>query len=298
MVAISVVMPVFNRAETVRRAIESVLSQEFADFELIIVDDGSSDTTVDVIRSVADTRIRLLIQARNMGGNAARNRGIGEARAPIVSFLDSDDVFLRGKLKRITSFFARNPHVDAVIDSFELQFPPERNGRKVLRQNPELMSSAAVEEATYARTLFKATPAISARKAALEKIGMFDETLKRRQDMDMVLRLAAATNVQSIPDVLWTKHWTPGAISSKQNTFIAAVLDICDRHPSYMSETRFRCGLARDFARHFLRLALRCRLTAMREDWRLFALRHGAAEARRLFSEGIWEMIVRAFKRL
>ena len=114
MPSISVVVPVFNRAGSVTQAINSLLRQDFEKFEIIIVDDGSNDNTVEVIQAIGDPRIRLFPQPENMGGNAARNRGVREARAPIICFLDSDDEFLPHKLGYINRYFRDHPEVDAL----------------------------------------------------------------------------------------------------------------------------------------------------------------------------------------
>ena len=89
----SVVIPVFNRADALRRAIESVRAQTFQDFEIVVVDDGSTDDPKAVIEHFADPRIRFFRQS-NGGGGAARNRGIDEAKGLFTAFLDSDDLFL------------------------------------------------------------------------------------------------------------------------------------------------------------------------------------------------------------
>src|ERR1700752_2956055 len=110
--ASAVVMPVYNRAATVGRAIQSVLSQEFQDFELIIVDDGSTDGTPDVVASFADPRLRFIRLPANAGGNAARNRGIDAGTAPLITFLDSDDHYLSNKLEFAVHYFEDRPEVD------------------------------------------------------------------------------------------------------------------------------------------------------------------------------------------
>ena len=83
--SISVVLPVFNRADVVGRAIESVLNQQFGAFELIVVDDGSTDGSAEAVRAIDDPRVELIALGRNQGGNAARNVGIRQARSPLSS---------------------------------------------------------------------------------------------------------------------------------------------------------------------------------------------------------------------
>jgi len=288
--AIAVVMPVYNRAASVRAAIDSVLAQDFPDFELLAVDDGSKDGTPEVIEAIGDPRIRCLRQPQNRGGNAARNRGIREAESPLICFLDSDDEFLPHKLGFVAEFFARHPEIDVLADSFRLIYPPETGKAPADRPNPELWTSAEVEQAVFSRRLYKATPALSARKKALEEIGLFDETLKRRQDMDLILRLTRSARCASTPAVLWTKRWSADSISAKQNTFATAMIEMCERHPDYLTRPEFRIGLSRDFARHFLRLlGTGHGLTAIR-DLRRCAGFFGWVQTLRLTGAGLVEM--------
>ena len=95
---VSVILPVHNRADVLPRAIESVLGQELREFELVVIDDGSTDGSAEVAGSFGDERIRLIRLDRNRGGNVARNEGIRAARAPLIAFLDSDDRYFPDKL--------------------------------------------------------------------------------------------------------------------------------------------------------------------------------------------------------
>ncbi len=95
---ISVIMPIFNAQQDLREAIESVLQQSFVDFELLIIDDGSTDQSVQIIRSFDDPRIRLISQAQNLGLVAALNRGISEACGQFIARMDGDDLCLPERL--------------------------------------------------------------------------------------------------------------------------------------------------------------------------------------------------------
>ncbi len=108
---VSVIIPTYNRGWVLREAIDSVLAQDYTDYELIVVDDGSTDNTRKILDSYG--RDIIVLQQPNQGVSAARNRGIAESRAQLVALLDSDDIWLPQKLTRQVAFFKSNP--DALI---------------------------------------------------------------------------------------------------------------------------------------------------------------------------------------
>ena len=295
--AITVVIPAYNRAETVGAAIASVLAQDFADFEVVVVDDGSGDATAAVVAATDDPRVGCLRLPDNRGVCAARNAGIRAASAPLIAFLDSDDYFLPNKLGFVVRFFAEHPDIDVLLDSFEVVYPPSMGKAAAARRNPDLLDSTAVERAVFRRDLWKATPALSARREALFAAGLFDESLRRRVDMDIVLRLVRSARCASTSTVLWCKRWTDDSISAAAHTYIPAVLAICSRHPDYLARREWRAGLARDISRHLLRQAGRGRFGLLARDWRQLRECFGATEALRLCGEGAAEIARRALDR-
>lgn len=253
-------MPTYNRAATLGRAVDSVLGQSFRDFELIVVDDGSRDATAEVMAAYGPPVVYHRLN-KNGGGNAARNRGVLAAMGEIVCFLDSDDEYLPHKLRTIADYFTHHPEIDAVVDSYMVAGDPP-----VSRRNPVLSDSAALRSAVFNRKLWKATPAISARRAALLAVGGFDETVRRRQDMDLILRLTKRVRCASIDQVLWHKHTNQDAISATQTTFLPATMELCRRHPDYLTNGSQRQGVERDLGRHFLRLAIAGNFASFRRD--------------------------------
>lgn len=256
-------MPVYNRSKVIGRAIQSVLDQEFEDFELIVVDDGSSDGSAEIVEAIADNRIRLIRQPSNRGGNAARNLGIREARAPLVAFLDSDDWFQPNKLRAVSDFFAARAEIDVLVDSFIKTYPTGSNRPDTPRPNPVIDDNEAFLEALFGRDIWKATPGISARREALERAGMFDETLRRRQDYDLLVRLAKVARCASTDQLLWVKTNSADAISANDSTFLDSILEFAERHPEYLSDPRFHKGFALDLARYFNRIISRRRFNAI-----------------------------------
>jgi len=245
--AVSVILPVHNRADVLSRAISSVIEQRLTEWELIVVDDGSTDRSVEVAESFGDERVRVLRLEINRGGNAARNEGIRAAKAPLIAFLDSDDSYLPEKLKRVVHHFGQRPQLDLLVDSFVKVQP---SNARVVRKNPVIEDREIFRRALFTRRLWKATPAISLRREVAIRAGLFDETLRRLQDFDFLIRASQFANCASTDEVLWVKYWDAGAISA-QDTFIPANIELVRRHPEYLERTEYRPGLG-----YALRLSL------------------------------------------
>jgi glycosyltransferase involved in cell wall biosynthesis len=281
--AISVVLPVHNRADVLSRAIGSVLHQTLENFELVIVDDGSTDASAEVAKSFDDPRIKLIELGQNRGGNAARNAGVRAASAPFVAFLDSDDVYRPDKLQQVVAVFDRRPELELLVDSF-VKIQP--SGARVVRRNPVIGDTKTFRRALFTRQLWKATPSITVRRDTILRV-MFDESLRRLQDFDFLIRASEVANCASTDAVLWEKYWDANAISIQDN-MIAANVELVRRHPEYLREREYRPGLA-----YILRLTLWRRLKkanfggAMRDVKQLAdALGTGQA-ARLLFEAGL-----------
>jgi glycosyltransferase involved in cell wall biosynthesis len=179
----SVVIPLYNRAGIVGKTIRSVLDQDYQDFEIIVVDDGSKDDPAPVIAEFGDPRIRYIRQA-NAGGGAARNRGIEEARGRYVAFLDSDDQFLPGKLSIMAALLPNDERtvlysqmkVDRGVDRYWVR--PERG----IREDED------VGEYLFCANQFMQTSTLVV-PAPLAKRVRFDPALKKGQDLDFSVRL-------------------------------------------------------------------------------------------------------------
>jgi glycosyltransferase involved in cell wall biosynthesis len=151
-------MPVYNREATVLAAIDSVLAQSFTYFALVVVDDGSTDGSAAVVAAIGDARIRLVRLPANQGANAARNEGLRQARGKIVSFLDSDDLYLPHKLATVAATFAARTGLGGMVDSFRKLSP--RKGVRMCR-NPDLHERQPILAALFGRRLWKSTSGIS-----------------------------------------------------------------------------------------------------------------------------------------
>jgi len=226
---ISIVTPTYNRRDVLLRAIASVQDQGFREYEHIIIDDGSDDGTRQAVVSIDDPRLRYLSFDRRRGANAARNHGIRAARAPLITFLDSDDRFLRSRLERTVSLFSARPRIDVAISSFEVT--KGRKSAPAVNRSGHL-DSETLESLLIAQTLAIAGSAITVRKAALDAIGGFDEGLWRLQDRDLLLRLAAAGyGAEILGEIDWVKHGSTDSISRQRGGYVEAYAALVTRHP-------------------------------------------------------------------
>jgi glycosyltransferase involved in cell wall biosynthesis len=280
---ISVFIPLNNRAGGIRTAIDSVLKQSFSDFELIVVDDGSTDGGAAVVEAFDDPRVRLVRQGVNKGANAARNEGIRQARGRIIAFLDSDDVFLPNKLQTVAEAFGARPDLGLIMDSFR---KTRRNGGQSDCRNPQIEDRDELIRALFDRRIWKSTSAISVTREAAIEAGLFDEGLKRRQDLDFILRVIRQVPSASLPAVTWVKTFTDDSISADRSGFMSAFLAFWDRHPDYYEDPVLRRGFSLDLARHSLRLAKQLRLGQLVGDLGLVSARIGRTNTSRALVRG------------
>jgi len=182
---ISVVIPVYNGERTIRETIASVLKQTFTDFELLVIDDGSTDTTPAIASSFTDPRLTVLSYP-NAGLAASRNRGIAKASGKYISFIDADDLWTPDKLELQLRALESNPEaavayslVDVIDDSSQWIRP---GGHLKVSDNAysHLLLTNFIENGSNALIL----------KSAFERVGNFDESLKAAEDWDLYIRLA------------------------------------------------------------------------------------------------------------
>ena len=282
---ISVVIPTFNRREAVTCAIRSVLDQSYAGHETIVVDDGSRDGTDSRLAELFGDQIRFFRSDANRGGGWARNYGISQARGGLICFLDSDDIYLPGKLQFVADFFARHPETDVLIDSHRTDNPKHPARPPKDKVNPEISDPGEFRSRAFFRTMLKSTPGISAKREALLRVGMFDEGLRRRQDIDLVLRLARAHRCRSTGTILWEKRNSPDSISGRasRHTFLKSAIELYERHPEYLSE--HRDALDSDLRHHFKRVV---------SSWNLAMLFRDVLTYKRcpMFTSPVWRLLL------
>jgi glycosyltransferase involved in cell wall biosynthesis len=249
----SVVIPSFNRLNVLPRAVESVLAQDEPDFELIVVDDGSSDGTKAWLAAQTDSRLQVIASERNRGVSAARNLGLAAARAPVVAFLDSDDAYRPQRLRRVLQVMDAEPDVVCTLSSSIKQVWDENRTNLV----PDVkLAPAAFEWALFCDLIGVDGSGITVRTQAARDVGGFCEKLRRTEDREFLIRLAPRGAARLLPDVLWEKSWT---LDSESNEWKGAGRDLVAyfaQRPEYTS--RF-CKLASYHATKILVADLRRR---------------------------------------
>jgi glycosyltransferase involved in cell wall biosynthesis len=196
---VSVIVPTYNRWPLVSEAVESVLAQGFKDFELIVVNDGSTDETAHELASFG-TRLRLVAQPRR-GVAAARNIGVADAKGRYIAFLDSDDLWRPDKLAVQTAYMRQNPRFE-ICQTEEIWL---RSGVRVNHKKKHQKPSGDIFRQSLDLCLVSPS-AVMMTKDLFERLGGFDETLPVCEDYDLWLRIAVEHEVGLIPMALVVKR--------------------------------------------------------------------------------------------
>jgi glycosyltransferase involved in cell wall biosynthesis len=206
--AVSVVMAVFDGAPWVGAAVESLLGQTIADLEVVVIDDGSTDATPDVLASIRDPRLRIERSVRQ-GLTRALNRALDLARAPLVARLDADDLALPERLTLQCRYLDAHPEVGLLGTGAR---EVDAAGREMAVIRPP------VEDAAIRRALIRANPfvhsSVIVRRAVLDRAGGYDPSFPVAQDYDLWMRLARVTRLANLDEPLVIRRLAPGRVSA------------------------------------------------------------------------------------
>jgi len=225
---VSVIIPTHNRAHLIGRAIQSVLDQTYQDFELIVVDDGSTDNTEKVVNSYDDRRIRYIKHDENEGGAAARNTGIKAARGEYIAFQDSDDEWLPEKLeKQMKVFETVSPKVGIVYTDMK----NKSKGGKVMH-SPKIMPEDGIiyEQALDFRVMGIGIQTAVIRRECFGKAEMFDEKIPRSIDQEFFIRLSKYYYFYHIDEPLVNYFVSPVSITSDNKALVVAKKLILEKY--------------------------------------------------------------------
>ena len=197
----SVIIPTYNRAALLARAVKSVLSQTYKDLELIIVDDGSTDNTKELVKELVDSDERIkYFYISNSGVSRARNLGIQKSKGELIAFLDSDDEWLPQKLQKQIQLYLAEPY--RLCHSDEIWV---KNGKKMNQMKKHEKSGGDIFIKCLPLCCISPSASILTRKL-LDEVGLFDDELDVCEDYDLWLRVTARYPVSFIEEPLIIKH--------------------------------------------------------------------------------------------
>jgi len=206
---LAVIVPCYNVERYLQRALDSAFAQTWMNFHIYAVDDGSSDKTLQILKSNA-SRCSFVSQPR-AGAAAARNRAIQMSDTPFVAFLDADDEWRPAKLERQVALLKQDPTLGLICSRCSVSEPGlERYAGPAL---PGVPSSGRLFE-HLVRDCFVFTPTVVVRRTCLEEVGLFNESLAVSEDFNLWLRIAARWRICFLPEVLAITHKRPGSLSA------------------------------------------------------------------------------------
>lgn len=228
---VTVVIPVYNRQTTILRAINSVLQQTYANIEIIVVDDCSVDSTVNVINTCGDSRVHVIRLPQNYGANYARNRGIEKAKGEFIAFQDSDDEWLEDKLDKQIRYMMVEK-LEAVFCPYILCDGCQRSVIPKNYQNSDIYRAGLQEK--LKRDNVVGTPTLVVKKDIFSQIGMFDEQMTRLQDYEFVIRLVKKYRLGYMAEPLVKAYRQEGSISTDKEALLEAYKRLAEKHTDFI----------------------------------------------------------------
>jgi glycosyltransferase involved in cell wall biosynthesis len=210
MPTVSVIIPTYNRANYICEAIDSILAQTYADYEIIVVDDGSTDGTRQALQRWIDDGTICYYYQENRGESAARNHGIRKARGQYIAFLDSDDLFLPTKFEKQVAYLEQNLD-KAFVQSWYAKFDDQ--GNDLGYRDTSKINGYVYPEILLNWSVLLAVPSVVVRSEVLEDIGGFDESIRLGPDLDLWRRITKKYAIGVVPEVLCKIRVHPGNIS-------------------------------------------------------------------------------------
>lgn len=184
----SVIIPLYNKSDFITETLLSVQKQTFNDFEVIIVNDGSTDNSLEVLEQFCDNRIQIINQA-NLGASTARNNGVKKANAKWIALLDADDIWYENHLEELHNSIQKLSEVDIVSNAYQIKL--NSNYIKTPSYSKNISDRVSIIdhyfEYSYIDPLFW-TSSIGFKKSCFDKVNGFDKTLKTGQDLDLIIK--------------------------------------------------------------------------------------------------------------
>jgi glycosyltransferase involved in cell wall biosynthesis len=195
---VSIVIPTYNRARFIGQAVTSALNQTYRELEVIVVDDGSTDNTQSILSTFEDTRLQIVRLEKNSGRSRARNIALRAARGEYMSFLDSDDYYLPGKIELQVKYLKENPAIDMVYTASACV---DENDGSLDHFYRAPVSGDIYKEIAFFKPLTITLPTVMLRRHVVDEVGLFDEAMDRFEDTDYWRRISKRFRVGAIDEV-------------------------------------------------------------------------------------------------
>lgn len=211
MVKLSVIIPLYNKEKYIAATITSVLHQSFVDFEVVVINDGSTDNSRQIVEDISDTRIRL-IDKQNEGVSTTRNRGVQEAKGEYVMFLDADDVLLPNAFSEFERMVQESKGCDVLVASF---MEKDESGNTVKKCICEDGIMTYPMRSYWEKDFFPRMGNIFIKNSAIRSIGLMRTDLTLYEDMEWIIRLLRVCSVFSSDRVILEYRRSRGGLSFK-----------------------------------------------------------------------------------
>jgi glycosyltransferase involved in cell wall biosynthesis len=232
----TIILPTYNRATTLPRAVASVIEQKEPNFELIIIDDGSTDETRTWLATLDDPRIRVTLSEHSQGPSGARNIGIDMATAPVLAFLDSDDLYCGERLSMPLAVLDYEPDVICTLSSARKE---DKMGDTTVSLLPDVkLASPAFEWAMICDLVGVESTSITVRTAHARSVGGFCPRLQRTEDREFLIRLSRLGAVRILPDALFEKSWSMDGLSNQWASAGHELVSYFRERPEYTGRYR------------------------------------------------------------
>lgn len=209
---ISVIIPTYNREKTILRALQSVLGQTYTNLEVLVVDDGSTDATVDIVKGVGDNRVQYISLGKNGGTANARNEGARRASGEWIAFQDSDDCWCKDKLEKQMRYAEAHPEFSMIYGKYRAHL---LSGEELIVPGEPLPQ---ILEGRMLKTLLErnviGTPTMLVRKQEFLSVGAFCTNYSALEDWEYVIRFAGKYQIGFVPEVLMDAYLLSGGVSS------------------------------------------------------------------------------------
>jgi glycosyltransferase involved in cell wall biosynthesis len=238
MARISVITPTYNRPGLLKNSINSVLSQTYSDFELIVIDDCSSDNTPGVLEGFQDERLKVIRNSSNKGIAAVRNIGVASSQGKYIAFLDDDDEWLPDKLEKQIRIMEDGSESLGCVYSGCLTTGPD--GSEIVSTSIPRYRNKVLNELLLENFITTSTTLV--KKSSIEKAGLFDEDIPYGEDYDMWIRIAEDFRFDFAPEPLTKYRIHPNSITKNYAKVINGIAKILSKHRSLFARNKRAYG--------------------------------------------------------